>query len=76
MEASYHPCGHFRAALLSDEFRRNVVQGLLAAFPEKGRNVFIHVPKCAGTDLIFNLVHRFLPLPKILEVKDWCLTTN
>lgn len=62
---------HFREALLSTEFRHGLLRNFLAAFPEKGRDVFIHVPKCAGTDLIFSLAHQRLPLPKMLEVTGW-----
>ena len=61
----------FRNALLSHEFRRMFLSCVLTTFPEKGRDIFIHVPKCAGTDLILNLGQRLLPLPKLLEVDGW-----
>jgi hypothetical protein len=38
-------------ALLSREFQEGVLERLLSAFPEKRRMLFVHVPKCAGTDL-------------------------
>src|SRR5436305_1147926 len=62
---------HMEAALLSAEFQEKVLQHLLNAFPEKSRNVFIHVPKCAGTDLILNVGARQLSLSKMLEEEGW-----
>jgi len=62
---------HMEAALLSAEFQEKVLQHLLSAFPEKSRNVFIHVPKCAGTDLILNVGARQLSLSKMLEEEGW-----
>jgi hypothetical protein len=67
----YDPSMHFRKALLSREFRKHFLGAFLKAYPTKGRDVFIHVPKCAGTDLILNLGRRLLPLPKMLEVDGW-----
>jgi hypothetical protein len=62
---------HFREALVSREFRSHLLAAFLHAYPSKGRDVFIHVPKCAGTDLILNLGSRSLPIPKMLEVDGW-----
>jgi hypothetical protein len=58
-------------ALLSSEFRARAMQSVLAAFPEKGRDIFVHIPKCAGTDLILSLASRNLPVSKMLESRDW-----
>ena len=68
---TYDPAVHFREALLSREFRQSVQAAFLLAHPEKGRDVFIHVPKCAGTDLILNLGRDSVPLPKMLELPGW-----
>lgn len=70
-EPEFDPKQGFKAALLSGEFRQTIMPNLLHAFAEKGRDVFIHVPKCAGTDLIMNLAARHLPLPKLLEIEGW-----
>ncbi len=67
----FDPRAAFKAALLSPEFRRNVMAAFLGAYPELSRDVFIHVPKCAGTDLVMNLGRRQLPLPSILDSPDW-----
>ena len=67
----FDPRALFKTVLLSGEFRRSIMAGFLKAFPEKIRDIFIHVPKCAGTDLIINLASRQLPLPKLLEVDGW-----
>jgi hypothetical protein len=37
-----------RGVLLSDEFRNRSTDLLLAAFPEKARDLFIHIPKTGG----------------------------
>jgi len=67
----YDPAAHFREALLSHEFRKHIQHLFLRSHPEKARDVFIHIPKCAGTDLILNLGHRSVPLPKLLELDGW-----
>jgi hypothetical protein len=74
--ANYDPAVHFREALLSPEFRRHIQSVFLLAYPDKGRDVFIHVPKCAGTDLILNLGQRSVPLPKMLELDGWVNDTE
>jgi hypothetical protein len=67
----YNPRRHFREMLVSKEFRQHSLSAILHAYPSKGRDVFIHVPKCAGTDLILNLGARSVSLPKLLEVDGW-----
>jgi hypothetical protein len=62
---------HLTAALHSAEFQENILRNILISFPEKSRDVFIHVPKCAGTDLILNIGPRRLVLPKMIEVESW-----
>ena len=74
--AEYDAREHFRGALLSKEFRQTIQASFLRAFPEKGRDVFIHIPKCAGTDLILNLGHRSVPLPKMLAHEGWATSTE
>ena len=67
----YDPRRHFREVLVSPEFRQNFLGAFLRAYSSKGRDVFIHVPKCAGTDLILNLGVRSIPIPKMLEIDGW-----
>ena len=67
----YDPRSYFKQTLLSQEFRQRLLPNFLTAFPQQGRDVFIHVPKCAGTDLILSLSNRHLPLPKMLEIDGW-----
>lgn len=57
--------------LLAEESRRLIVRTFLDAFPHLRRSTFIHVPKCAGTDLILNLAQRHLPLPVMIGLPDW-----
>lgn len=67
----YDPAAHLHKMLLCDEFRRQVQSVFLQAHAAKGRDVFIHIPKCAGTDLILNLGRKSVPLPKMMEFPDW-----
>lgn len=61
----------FWAVLTSDEFRHRVLQHFLAAHTELPRDVFIHIPKCAGTDLIINLAQQRMSLPVVLGEPAW-----
>jgi hypothetical protein len=61
----------FSAAILSERFRQGILPAFLGAFPELERDVFVHVPKCAGTDLTMNLGQREMPLPSVLESPGW-----
>lgn len=56
--------------LMSDAFQAILISNFLKAFPEKRRLIFVHVPKCAGSDLTANLtrrlpsLHRQITLPR------------
>jgi hypothetical protein len=67
----YSALRHARAALISAEFQINIVKRTLEAFPEKTRLLFVHVPKCAGTDLTENLRTRYPWLSKGLGEANW-----
>ncbi|WP_210208772.1 hypothetical protein [Roseiarcus fermentans] len=49
---------HALASLQSGEFRNNIVEMLLRAYPEKQRLIHIHIPKTAGTDFREKLVNH------------------
>jgi hypothetical protein len=61
----------YTAALKSEEFRENFVARFLGAFPEKKRLLFVHVPKCAGSDLSSHLICRFASLNTQIIDPDW-----
>jgi hypothetical protein len=69
--ADYSPREHAEAALLSDEFQQEILKRVLDAFPEKRRLLFVHVPKCAGTDLIEHLSSRHPSLSQYLTDPAW-----
>lgn len=69
--AAYDPKADFIATLVAPEFRDKAIELFLHAFPEKRRLLFVHIPKCAGTDLRANLVPRFLALSHLLASKAW-----
>lgn len=58
-------------ALTSPAFQKSVKDLLLNAFPEKKRRFFIHVPKCAGTDLSAHLSVRFPAIHQSLTSRDY-----
>ncbi len=60
----------FAAMLASNAFRANAMLLFLAAFPEKRREVFIHIPRCAGTDLSLSLGPTRLTVPQFIESRD------
>lgn len=62
---------HFISALTSPEFRARSIELFLGAFPEKGRLLFIHIPKCAGTDLRTLLPPKFPSLQHTLMSTAW-----
>ena len=64
------------AALCSPEFQRASRRLLLDAFPEKRRLFFIHVPKCAGTDLSAHLAARFPSIHQSLISTDYTSRTR
>jgi hypothetical protein len=57
--ADYNPRGHMRTLLHSVEFRERARRLILGAFPEKKRAIFIHIPKCAGSDLTDTIRRRY-----------------
>jgi len=56
-----------KTLLLSTTFRQFVLRNALDAFPERARVLFVHVPKCAGTDLTQALAERYFTIDEALE---------
>ncbi len=52
----------FVAAVSSGEFQNKLVARFLAAYPEKRRLIFVHIPKCAGSDVSTHLFGRYASL--------------
>ena len=68
---NYDARRHLRAALESPEFQRRAMRNFLHNFSSKQRDIFIHIPKCAGTDLILNLAPGRLSFPRVLDFEEW-----
>ncbi len=66
---AFNPEATLAQALEGDDFQARLREIVLAAFPDKRRLVFIHVPKCAGTDLQVTLERQYPSLNQHL-----CLT--
>jgi hypothetical protein len=71
VSANYIPRDHLRGVLRSPEFQSKAIRLLLDAYPEKRRLLFVHVPKCAGTDLRIALSDRYPSLDSGLGDPAW-----
>jgi hypothetical protein len=60
-----------RNVLLSEEFQQTLVKRILDAFPEYGRLLFVHIPKCAGSDLVLLLAEKYFSLSRYLAFPEW-----
>jgi hypothetical protein len=58
---NFAPPAELAGMLNSDTFQTAIREIVLGAFPEKRRTIFIHIPKCAGSDLTIEL-RRHAPL--------------
>jgi hypothetical protein len=57
--------------LLSRDFQHNVLRLFLQAFPEKRRLLFVHIPKCAGSNLSHHLSRRYPTIAEQLHNLHW-----
>jgi hypothetical protein len=57
----------FEATLNSAEFQENLIKNVLAAFPEKQRVLFVHIPRTAGTDFEEHLAEKMPSLYQVLQ---------
>ncbi len=48
---AFNPRAATATALQGEEFQARLREIVLGGFPEKRRRIFVHVPKCAGTDM-------------------------
>ncbi len=55
----FNPRAATTQALQSPEFQSRLREIVLGAFPEKKRLIFVHIPKCAGSDLQNTLVRQY-----------------
>lgn len=62
--------------LLSANFQNELIPLFLNAFAEMKRLIFVHVPKCAGTDLSTNLMGRFPFLHQSMTQTSWTTTND
>ncbi len=62
---------HLESLLYSARFQRHIITHVLRAFPEKRRFIFLHIPKCAGTDLTSHLETRHPAVSKYWAEESW-----
>ncbi len=68
---TYSARTHIRAALAGEEFQQKLIPLILNAYPEKRRLLFVHIPKCAGSDLTVNLLKRYPGLNQRIAERSW-----
>jgi hypothetical protein len=68
---TYAARDHLNELLMSAAFQQELVTLLLNAFPEKRRLLFVHVPKCAGSDLSRHLMTRYPSIDQRLMEPRW-----
>lgn len=73
---TYYPRDHLQDLLLSDAFQTELIPLVLRAFPEKRRLIFVHIPKCAGTDLTFHFRARYPSMDRSLADAEWTSKPN
>ncbi len=66
----------FIDALQSREFRQNLIKLIYRAFPRHRRITFLHVPKCAGTDLIKKIDDKYPSINNTLTNEKWVDTST
>jgi hypothetical protein len=69
--AGYSGKKYTQQLLQSAEFQQASVKLFLKALPELRRIIFVHVPKCAGTDLTANVSKRFLSVNHSITAPAW-----
>jgi hypothetical protein len=67
----YAPRDHLNQLLMSTAFQQETLTLLLNAFPEKRRLLFVHIPKCAGSDLSHHLMTRYPSVEQRLMQEQW-----
>ncbi len=60
--------------LHAPRFRRDILAHILRAFPEKRRLFFLHIPKCAGSDLAAHLALRYPSIRQQWQEEAWFST--
>jgi len=63
LSGDYQGRVHMRLLLEGPQFRVHARQLIANAFPEKRRVIFVHIPKCAGSDMGAELHEKFATLP-------------
>jgi hypothetical protein len=69
--AEYYARDDFENQLLSNQFRANIINFFLDGYTEKQRIFFIHIPKCAGSDLTSHLMRRHIAIDNKMRFPHW-----
>jgi hypothetical protein len=70
-QPGYNPRGNLRYLLQGEEFQKRLMVRVLESYPEKQRLLFVHVPKCAGSDLTSILMKQTAALNFRLTERTW-----
>jgi hypothetical protein len=74
--AGYDAGADFLAKICSEDFRARLIRNILDAFPQAARHLYVHVPKCAGKDLQWDLARSLPVLPTALAHGGWTNDTH
>jgi len=72
----FDPAVEARRLFESPDFRRNLLRRVIETFPDKQRILFVHLPKCAGSDFeaamrpVYASLYESLGLPRALSFED------
>jgi len=67
----YSPLLHYTDLVHSESFQRDLIERLAESFCDKNRLIFVHIPKCAGTDLIANISPHFPSINQSISDPQW-----
>ena len=68
---SYKGRDYLNDLLFSRRFQDDIIPTVLRAFPEKRRLLFVHIPKCAGSDLSMHLARHYPSINQRLMDPAW-----
>ena len=69
--STYYPREHLLELVTSQKFQEAVVGRYLRSYEEKARVIFVHIPKCAGSDLTRHLKGVYPSLEYTLGDSAW-----
>ncbi len=70
-QPGYNPRAHLRYLLQGEEFQKRLMVRVLESYPDKKRRLFVHIPKCAGSDFTSTMMKRTAAFNYRLTDRNW-----